>query len=299
MRKLIVVAALGALAILVVLPAVGSAASTTLKATLSGKNEVPGKGDPDGSGTATLRIDPAKGTVCYTIKLKKIGDRRRAHPHRQEGQGRRGARAAVRQPVEQDHAHRLRAQPAGRDAAQDRAQPRQLLRERPHREVPGRGGARPALEGRRLEQALRGELRALGQRAELRPADRPGRRRRSRRTCRSRSRCRRSRARGRRCRAKRPIRSATSSGCSMKFVVVSSTPGTRILSSGMLRVAPHRPLVRVARVGRLEQERLRLRLQHAVDDLLERRCRGGAGLRSCPSRRACARGRRGCCAARG
>ena len=73
MRKLIVAAALGALAVLVVLPAVGSAASTTLKATLSGKNEVPSKGDPDGSGTATLRIDPSKGTVCFTIKLKKIG----------------------------------------------------------------------------------------------------------------------------------------------------------------------------------------------------------------------------------
>jgi hypothetical protein len=81
MRKLIVVAALGALAILVVLPAVGSAASTTLKATLSGSSEVPTKGDPDGSGTATLRIDPAKGTVCYTIKLKKIGATAAAHIH--------------------------------------------------------------------------------------------------------------------------------------------------------------------------------------------------------------------------
>jgi hypothetical protein len=81
MRKLIVVAVLGALAILVVLPAVGSAASTTLKATLSGKNETPSKGDPDGSGTATLRIDPAKGTVCFTIKLKKIGATAAGHIH--------------------------------------------------------------------------------------------------------------------------------------------------------------------------------------------------------------------------
>jgi hypothetical protein len=81
MRKLIVVAALAALAILVALPAVGSAASTTLKATLSGKNEVPMKGDPDGSGTATLRIDPAKGTVCFTIKVKKIGSSAAAHIH--------------------------------------------------------------------------------------------------------------------------------------------------------------------------------------------------------------------------
>ncbi len=81
MRKLIVAAALGALAVLVVLPAVGSAASTTLKATLSGSNEVPSKGDPDGSGTATLRIDPSKGTVCFTIKLKKIGATAAGHIH--------------------------------------------------------------------------------------------------------------------------------------------------------------------------------------------------------------------------
>jgi CHRD domain len=81
MRKLIVVAALGALAILVVLPAVSSAASTTLKASLSGKDETPSKGDPDGSGTATLRIDPAKGTACYTIKLRKVGATAAAHIH--------------------------------------------------------------------------------------------------------------------------------------------------------------------------------------------------------------------------
>jgi CHRD domain-containing protein len=81
MRKLMLVAALGALAMLVVLPAVGSAASTTLTAKLAGKNETPDKGDPDGTGTATIKIDPAKGTVCYTIKLKKIGATIAGHIH--------------------------------------------------------------------------------------------------------------------------------------------------------------------------------------------------------------------------
>jgi hypothetical protein len=95
MRKLIVVAALGALAIPVELPAVASAASTTLKATLSGKNEVPSKGDPDGSGTATLRIDPAKGTVCFTIKVKKIGATAAAHIHT----GKKGKAGAVLVPL--------------------------------------------------------------------------------------------------------------------------------------------------------------------------------------------------------
>ncbi len=42
---------------------------------------MPSKGDPDGSGTATLRIDPSKGTVCFTIKLKKIGATAAGHIH--------------------------------------------------------------------------------------------------------------------------------------------------------------------------------------------------------------------------
>jgi hypothetical protein len=90
MRKLMLVAALGALAMLVVLPAVGSAASTTLTAKLAGKNETPDKGDPDGSGTATIKIDPAKGTVCFTIKLKKIGATAAGHIHTGE-KGKAGA----------------------------------------------------------------------------------------------------------------------------------------------------------------------------------------------------------------
>jgi hypothetical protein len=81
MRKLVFAAALGALAVFFVLPAIGGAASTTLTANLSGKNETPDKGDPDGSGTATIRIDPAKKTVCYTIKLKKIGPTAAGHIH--------------------------------------------------------------------------------------------------------------------------------------------------------------------------------------------------------------------------
>jgi hypothetical protein len=81
MRKLVFAAALGALAVLLVLPTIGSAASTTLTAALSGKNETPSAGDPDGTGTATIRIDPAKRTVCFTIKLKKIGKTAAGHIH--------------------------------------------------------------------------------------------------------------------------------------------------------------------------------------------------------------------------
>jgi CHRD domain-containing protein len=81
MRKLLFAAALGALVVLVVLPAVGNAASTTLTAKLSGKEEVP-KGDPNGSGTATVKIDPTKKTACFTIKLKNLEPTVAGHIHK-------------------------------------------------------------------------------------------------------------------------------------------------------------------------------------------------------------------------
>jgi CHRD domain len=82
MRKLLFAAALGALAVFVVMPAIGNAASTTLTATLKGSAETPDKGDPNGSGTATVKIDPAKKTACYTIKLKKIEPTIAGHIHK-------------------------------------------------------------------------------------------------------------------------------------------------------------------------------------------------------------------------
>jgi hypothetical protein len=82
MRKLLFAAALGALAVFVVMPAIGNAASTTLTAKLSGKAETPDKGDPNGSGTATVRIDPAKRTACFTIKLKNLEPTVAGHIHK-------------------------------------------------------------------------------------------------------------------------------------------------------------------------------------------------------------------------
>ena len=49
------------------------------KALLSGANEVPAPGDPDGSGRATVRI---KGTqVCFTLKVDKVDALVAAHIH--------------------------------------------------------------------------------------------------------------------------------------------------------------------------------------------------------------------------
>jgi hypothetical protein len=43
-----------------------------LSADLSGAAEVPGPGDPDGTGHAEIRIRAARGEVCYEVSVQKI-----------------------------------------------------------------------------------------------------------------------------------------------------------------------------------------------------------------------------------
>ena len=43
-----------------------------LKATLTGAAEVPGPGDTDGSGTATLRLNPGQQKVCFVLTASNI-----------------------------------------------------------------------------------------------------------------------------------------------------------------------------------------------------------------------------------
>lgn len=40
---------------------------------LTGAAEVPGPGDPDGSGTAMLRLNPGQGEVCFELSVSNIG----------------------------------------------------------------------------------------------------------------------------------------------------------------------------------------------------------------------------------
>jgi hypothetical protein len=55
--------------------------ATRLKATLTGAAEVPGPGDPDGSGTATVNIDVSKGDVCYEVNVQRIDRPTGMHIH--------------------------------------------------------------------------------------------------------------------------------------------------------------------------------------------------------------------------
>jgi hypothetical protein len=69
-----------AVALIAVAGASGALKSgSSFHATLTGKVEVP-KGDPDGSGTAEVKITGA--TVCWEIKASKVGTLAAAHIHK-------------------------------------------------------------------------------------------------------------------------------------------------------------------------------------------------------------------------
>lgn len=57
-----------------------SAATQRFYATLSGAQEVPSKGDPDGTASVTLTISGDKG-ICYVIRPRKLETPQAAHIH--------------------------------------------------------------------------------------------------------------------------------------------------------------------------------------------------------------------------
>ena len=87
-RLTLPIAALGALAAapLVLGPSNGAAAAQEggrpYTVQMTGAAEVPGPGDPDGSGTATFRVNAGQGRVCYTLSVEDIEPATAAHIHR-------------------------------------------------------------------------------------------------------------------------------------------------------------------------------------------------------------------------
>ena len=55
---------------------------TPLIATLDGKAEVPGPGDPDGNGEFSGWFDAARGRICYTLGVGSLANPTMAHIHR-------------------------------------------------------------------------------------------------------------------------------------------------------------------------------------------------------------------------
>ncbi len=62
-------------------PAGAAGTGRTLTTALTGAAEVPGPGDPDGSGTAKLRINPGTGVICYQLTVTGIEPATAAHIH--------------------------------------------------------------------------------------------------------------------------------------------------------------------------------------------------------------------------
>jgi hypothetical protein len=79
-RSIVLAASLGLLGAVAFGGAV-TAAETTLTATLAGVTEGANPGDPDGSGTATIRIDPAAGTACWDLSATGIMPVAQSHIH--------------------------------------------------------------------------------------------------------------------------------------------------------------------------------------------------------------------------
>jgi hypothetical protein len=52
--------------------AVGDGSSSRLSAVLSGAAEVPGPGDPDGRGSATVVLEPGRSQLCYRIEVQGV-----------------------------------------------------------------------------------------------------------------------------------------------------------------------------------------------------------------------------------
>ena len=53
-----------------------------LGVSLTGIQEVPGPGDPDGNGTVEVRVDPRNGEICWNLYARAIEPATAAHIHR-------------------------------------------------------------------------------------------------------------------------------------------------------------------------------------------------------------------------
>jgi hypothetical protein len=53
-----------------------------LSVTMTGIQEVPGPGDPDGTGTVRVRVEPGLGRVCWSLFAREIDAATAAHLHR-------------------------------------------------------------------------------------------------------------------------------------------------------------------------------------------------------------------------
>jgi hypothetical protein len=81
MRTLVLSTVVMALALLTGAQVMAAQEMGKAKATLTGAAEVAGPGDPQGSGTLQVTLDPDKGEVCYELSVANIQEATAAHIH--------------------------------------------------------------------------------------------------------------------------------------------------------------------------------------------------------------------------
>jgi hypothetical protein len=78
-RRLFAAVVLAMLVVLVLTLPASAAPLATLKANMTGEQEVPGPGDPNGSGDAVIKVFRSR--VCYTLEVQRIAPATAAHIH--------------------------------------------------------------------------------------------------------------------------------------------------------------------------------------------------------------------------
>jgi hypothetical protein len=96
MRTLVLSTVVMALALLIGVPMAAAQEMGKVTATLTGDTEVPGPGDPKGSGTVQVTLNPDKGEVCYDLSVANIQEATAAHIH----EGAKGQEGPVKVPLE-------------------------------------------------------------------------------------------------------------------------------------------------------------------------------------------------------
>jgi hypothetical protein len=84
MRRHMLVMLVMALALVHVAPVAAGQAMGNAKAMLTGDAEVPGPGDPNGSGTVQVTFNPDTGEVCYELSVVDLQEATAAHIHKGE-----------------------------------------------------------------------------------------------------------------------------------------------------------------------------------------------------------------------
>jgi CHRD domain len=84
MRRRMLVILVMALALVHVVPVAAGQAMANAKAALTGDAEVPGPGDPQGSGTVVVTLKPDTGELCYELSVANLQEATAAHIHKGE-----------------------------------------------------------------------------------------------------------------------------------------------------------------------------------------------------------------------